>query len=354
MDTLKEAKMKQPKATQLPSGMWYCRVRVGGKDISITRETEKVAIAEAMAIRAGVLDAQKTPARITLEQAIDRYIDARRRVLSPSTICGYQTIKKTRFQASMQLQLATLTAERLQQMVNREACLCGAKTLKNAWSLIAAAIESETGSRPSVRLKQIVRKERPFLTPEQIQVFLRALRGRSIEAPALLALSSLRRSEILNLRWQDVDYAAGVIHVRGAAVYDENWKLVHKAENKNRSSRRDVPMIQPLRIALEEMEHKGEYVVTMNPSYLYEGINAICVNNGLPAVGIHGLRHSFASLAYHLAIPERIAMRIGGWANAATMHEIYTHLAASDVAKSASALLAYFEPKSDDENDDGK
>lgn len=345
--------MKPPKAKQLPSGMWYCRIRVDGKDISITRSSEKVAIAEAMAIKAGIIELRRTPTKMTLEQAIERYIDARRRVLSPSTICGYQTIKKTRFQTSMQLQLAALTAERLQQMVNQEARLCGAKTLKNAWSLVAAAIEAETGSRPSVRLKQIVRKERPYLTPDQIQIFVRALRGRKIEVPALLALCSLRRSEILNLRWKNVDFAAGVIRVRGAAVYDENWQLVHKDENKNRASRRDVPLIQPLRIALEEIERKSEYVVTMNPSYLYEGINAICASNGLPSVGVHGLRHSYASLAYHLGLSERIAMRIGGWSDSATMHEIYTHLAAADVAKSAAALLEYFEPeKSDDENGD--
>lgn len=342
--------MKTPKATRLPSGMWYCRVRTNGQDISITRQTEKDAVAAAMAVKAGIIKGQKSGQRKTLEQAIDDYIDARQKVLSPSTICGYRTIQKTRFAAAMHLQVSTLTAERLQRMVNQEAYLCGAKTLKNAWSLIAAAIEAETGARPTVRLKQIVKQERAYLTPEQIRVFLAAIRGRSFEVAALLALSSLRRSEILDLQWRDVDFDAGVIHVRGAAVYDEHWQLVHKAENKNRSSRRDVPMIQPLRVALSEAERKSEYVVPLNPSYLYEGINEVCERNGLPRVGVHGLRHSFASLAYHLNIPERIAMRIGGWANAATMHEIYTHLAASDVAKSAAALLQYFEPEQNDDD----
>ena len=69
----------------------------------------------------------------------------------------------------------------------------------------------------------------------------------------------------------------------------------------------------------------------------------MCRKNGLPEVGLHGLRHSFASLAYHLGISERVAMRIGGWSNTATMHEIYTHLASADIAKSAAALLQYFD-----------
>ena len=37
--------MKSPKARQLPSGAWFCRVRIDGKDIGITRPTEKEAIA---------------------------------------------------------------------------------------------------------------------------------------------------------------------------------------------------------------------------------------------------------------------------------------------------------------------
>ena len=53
--------MKIPKARQLPSGAWFCRVRVDGQDISITRDTQKEAVAEAMAVKAGIKDAAKKP-----------------------------------------------------------------------------------------------------------------------------------------------------------------------------------------------------------------------------------------------------------------------------------------------------
>ena len=36
--------MKTPTARKLPSGSWYCRVRVGGEDVSITAPTEKAGI----------------------------------------------------------------------------------------------------------------------------------------------------------------------------------------------------------------------------------------------------------------------------------------------------------------------
>ena len=75
---------------------------------------------------------------------------------------------------------------------------------------------------------------------------------------------------------------------------------------------------------------------------IYKRINEICATNGLPKVGNHGLRHSFASLAYHLQIPEKIAMEIGGWADDGTMHKIYTHLAQKDIAKRAQDFRNFF------------
>ena len=334
--------MKTPTPRKLPSGAWFVRVTVDGETVSITRDTEKEALAEALAIKARMKKARKQPTKVTLRQAAESYVGARSSLLSPSTICGYKTIIKTRFQTLMPCRIDMLTQQKYQKAVDAEARIIGAKTLKNAWAFIASVIAEVTGERPSVRLKPIVKKERPFLQPNQIGIFLKAIKGSNIEIAALLALSSLRRSEILDLQWEDVDMTARIIHVRGAAVYDENWNLVHKTENKNRASRRDVPMIDPLYEALARTDRKRDYVVTFNPSYLYEGINAACKRNNLPKVGIHGLRHSFASLAYHLQIPEKIAMKIGGWANSATMHEIYTHLADADIQKHAEAFTAFF------------
>ena len=59
-------------------------------------------------------------------------------------------------------------------------------------------------------------------------------------------------------------------------------------------------------------------------------------------MGVHGLRHSFASLAYHLQIPEKIAMEIGGWSDDGTMRKIYTHLAQKDIADRAKDFSNFF------------
>ncbi|MDY3224436.1 MAG: site-specific integrase, partial [Candidatus Faecousia sp.] len=212
----------------------------------------------------------------------------------------------------------------------------------NAWRFLSSVIAETTGEKITVRLPQVKPNERPFLTPDQIPTFVEAVHGMPVEIPALLALSSLRRSELLDLKWEQIDLKNGVITVSGSAVYGEGGVLVRKKENKNRNSTRLVPIIPPLRSALEAAQRKSDYVVTMSPAGMYQQINRICEQNGLPKVGIHGLRHSFASLAYHLNVPEKVAMEIGGWSNDQTMRKIYTHISQQDVAAHAKTFTAFF------------
>ena len=342
--------MKIPKARQLPSGAWFCRVRIDGQDISITRDTQKEAVAEAMAVKAGIKEAAHKPRKKTLTQAIDSYIDARRNVLSPATIRGYRTIQNNRFQNMMHRDIFDVTPEQWQRAVNLEAKTVTAKTLTNSWRFLASVIAETTGQRLNVRLPQIIPAQRPWLTPEQIPIFVDAVKGDKAEIPALLALSSLRRSEIVGLRWSDVDLANGILTVNGSAVPDENHKIVYKRETKNATSRRTVPIIPPLRDALEHATPHGEYVVTFHPATVMNQVNRVCERSGLPKVGLHGLRHSFASLAYHLGMPEKIAMEIGGWADDHTMHKIYTHVSGKSITTAAAAFTTFFSPPADTPN----
>lgn len=199
------------------------------------------------------------------------------------------------------------------------------------------------GQPPSVTLPQVISDPREFLEPDQIKVFLEAAQGTKYEIAALLALHSLRCSEILALTWDNIDLENSIIHVRGAVVQDENNSYVHKKENKNSTSRRDVPIMIPrLRSLIETSSRPAERIVTACPLTIRTAINKICKENNLPEVGIHGLRHSFASLAYHLRMPEKIAMQIGGWANDATMRKIYTHVSQKDILNYQNVMASFY------------
>lgn len=336
-----------PKIKQLPSGAYNCYMRLKDADgtvrnISITEPDYATVEAKAKAIKSGIMEAGKQPRHLTLTQAVDNYISERSNTLSPSTIRGYRIIQRTRFKNYMERDVSSFTERRCRSMVNDEATFCSPKTLKNAWRFISSVIFNETGERFSVPLPQETREPHKFLDYTQIAVFVQAIRGSSIEIPALFALCSLRLSEILAVDWSKIDLAAGTVRVSGAVVRDSANQLVSKKSNKNSSSTRVVKIFIPRLLELLEQADKDEPVISVTSSAFYRIVQRICRENGLPEVGIHGLRHSFASLSYHLGIPEEIAMEIGGWKNDKIMSEIYTHLAAGDVNLHRDKLTDFF------------
>lgn len=348
--------MKVPKARKLPSGKWFIQLRLGGQSVPVTAFSEKAVRIEAERIkaeyRAGYYEAQKTAQNatqgvtegITIGEAVNRYIDARRNVKSPATIRGYDNMAKTRWQSIAARKIGDIKPSEWQGIVNIEAGTCGPKTIKNAWGLLRAAIKEAAGREPpKVSLPQVANKSHPYLTAEQIPVFVAAVKDTEDAVPALLALSSLRLSEILALRWENIPPSPDFVQVAGAVVPNSDGKLVFKETNKNAKSARKVPILIPeLKAAIERDRQEGGPVLAVAGQTLRKRIDRICRDNGLPEVGVHGLRHSFASLAYSLGVPERVTMDIGGWTNLSTVHKIYTHISQSDISRYQGALAAFY------------
>lgn len=340
--------MKIPKARKLSSGNYFIRLRLGDEEIYITETSEKACIRQAQFIKseylAGKRQKKEKHEAITLAEACENFIESRKNALSPSTIRGYRYIIKNRFQALMPRIAREITESEWIIAVNTEAALCAPKTLKNSWGFIASVLRKELKMiPPDVTLPQIPPNERPFLSAEQIKTFVDAIKGTEVEIPALLGLSSMRRSEICALRWENIDLKNRLIHIKGAAVYDETDVLVQKKTNKNTSSTRTIPiMMDELYHALCAAKQPRGLVVTCYPNVIRNRINRICEQNGLPKVGTHGLRHSFASLAKHLGMPEQLTMQIGGWSDYQTMRKIYTHISQKDAESYKNAMASFY------------
>lgn len=333
--------MKLPTPTKQASGAYAIRLRLGGKSITVTGATATECRRQAQTVKAEHMSGKVLQRRcdITVTQAIDNYINNRPK-LSPSTVRGYRTIQSNVFQSAMQMKLDEVD---WQKTIDEDEH--SPKTLKNAWGLISSVLREHDIAVPSVRLPQLPNRERPFLQPEQIRVFLDAIQGSPFELAALLGLHSLRRSEICDMTMDDFNLKTGELYVRGAAVPDENGKIVHKTENKNSASTRTVPIMIPrLTKILKQMQKDGEtgYLVKHHPNSIYKAINEICKQNGLPEVGCHGLRHSAVSLAYHLGWSELTSMRVFGYSDFQTMRKIYTHLANVDRKADVKSMKKFF------------
>lgn len=336
--------MKVPEPRKLKCGTWFLQLRLGGESIPISAATASECKNQAALIKAEYLNGKAAAKKralggLTLRQACGNYIERRSNTLSPVTIRTYKLYQNYRFQRAADLPISKIDWQR---EVNAEAALCAPKTLKNAWGFIRSVIYEATGQYPpAVKLPGAVPAEKAFLDPAQIKVFVKEISKTQYAVPALLALSSLRVSEISALDWTDIK--KDFVHVRGAAVYNAENKMVKKPQNKNATSNRKVPILIPeLEEAIKKQRKASGPVLTIRQNNLREGINRVCERNGLPRVGIHGLRHSFASLAYHLQMPEKIAMEIGGWADMSTMHKIYTHIAQSDIERYKTKLADFY------------
>lgn len=251
--------MKIPEPKKTAAGRWRIQLRIGGRSIPVVEDTRAKCEAKAMAIKAGVLDERTRTGAVTLTKAIDRYIEDKAAALSPSTVKGYRSIQKTRFRELMGKRVDKLTRADVQRAINREAAEVSAKTVKNGWLFLASVIAHASGERFDVSLPVVVQNEHPYLMPEQIPVFLEAVRGHPLEIGILLGLLSLRRSEILGLTWDKVDFKTRSVKIAGSMVPGENG-MIHKETNKNAASRRVVPMTSRLFSLLTVEKRKSGYL----------------------------------------------------------------------------------------------
>lgn len=348
--------MKVPKPRKLPSGSWFIQLRLNGVSVPVTAATERECRRQAELIkaehRAGKREVAKASADPTLRQAIDTYIGKRKNTLSPSTIDGYRRIQRNRFRAYMDKPLSRL--KDWQKICDEEAEMCAPKTLRNAYRFIVSVLAENGISAKKVTLPVMAPNTRQWLDHEQIRILTVSVRGTGEELPVLFALHSLRRSEMLALEWADIDLRNNTIRVAGAVVQDETHAFVTKTANKNAASTRTVPiMIPALREALDAVprDQRQGRVITCSPHTVCNRINVACRRAGLPEVGTHGLRHSFASLAYHLGMSERETMEIGGWSDPQTMHKIYTHLAAADRVRAENRMAAFYKNANENANE---
>lgn len=333
--------MKIPKIERLPSGNYFCRLRLGGESIPITAESEteceRLAYLKKSEWLAGKTRIQKTPKKTTLRDAELKYIEKYKKTLSPSTADRYEVYARVRFKEYLDKPLGEI---KWQQMIDDELKLVSEKTVRNGWGLVRPSLKLVGFPTPDVKLAAVPVNETAFLQPDEIKKFCETVKGRPYEIPALLMLHGLRLSEMKALMWEDIK--DNVIHVHGAYVKGSDG-YVDKKTNKNRTSTRHVPiMIPQLSKALKAEKNKKGRVVQTHPSVLLRDIKRACRIAGVTEVSNHGLRHSFASLCFHLNIPMKQIQEWGGWKNDATLKRIYIHLAAITESKNREAFSGFF------------
>lgn len=337
-------KVKVPEAEKLPSGSYRCRVMVNGKRETFIRDTPDEA--EQAALERKILaeqDAAETrKCGLPLTKAIDEYISAKDAILSPATIRGYRVVQNNRFQSLMQTRLNNISFMSLQKAVNEEAKTCSPKTIRNAVGLLYAVLKFHGVDMQPVSLPQKIDKEKQIYTEDELRKLFDVVRGTDLEIVVLLAgWLGMRRSEIIGLKWEDVDLKKKSLLVASALVLDENNKYVEKG-TKTEKSRRRFALPDYIVNLLSGMPHDGPRVIMTSPQTIRNRLVAATEKAGIPFYGLHALRHMNASIMLSLNTPDKYAMERGGWSSDKTMKKVYQHTMTAERKKVDANIDAYF------------
>jgi integrase len=151
------------------------------------------------------------------------------------------------------------------------------------------------------------------------------------------AFTGLRQSELIGLRWKDVDLESQRIRVRNAVVRGE-----HSGEGKSDlSTRRSVPMTERLRDELERwrgrsvFDHHDDLVFAhpelgtpLDRTKVTRRFQAACRRAEVPVIRFHDLRHTFATQLAASGVPLRALQEFLGHADLKTT-QIYAHYSRS-------------------------
>lgn len=336
-----------PTARKLPSGSWACRVRVNGQDVSITRETKEEAIAEAMAIKHGIKAPDAPEVNLTLGEAIDRYIEMKKDILSPSTVAGYKRIRKNAFASLMGQKLSALSHERVQRAVNAMASNSSPKSVRNAYGLLSAAVgEFAPDVSLHITLPQKVRTEIVLPSEDDIKAIAAAVAGRWVELPVLLAMClGLRMSEIRGLTHDCLN--GSVLHVKQALV-DEGVKAP-----KTYTSDRYLTVPAHISALISAIPQEQERLCPQSRRAIYYAFTSACEKAGIKHYRFHDLRHVNASVMLKLGVPDKYAMERMGHATNNMLKTVYQHTMPAERAKVDADVNEYF-ASIWQQNDNGK
>lgn len=320
---------------------WTAQLMQDGKRTTVSASTEAEYYAKARAIKAGLIETETPAPKRTLESVVQEYFRNREQVLSPTTLRMYHSYWKNHFLAYHERQIGSID---FQGMINSELQICSPAMVKKCWSMVKTAL-GEADVHPRVKLAPVAKHERQWLTDMQIKQFIPLLVGEPCELTALLALHSLRESEIGGLMWGD--YNGTAISVRRALVRGEHGMVI-KDTPKTAAGYRTVPIfISRLKELLDAVppEERTGYIVKSKVRTDSGRIKRICMRNDLGEITNHCLRHSFATLCHRLRIPLLETKRLGGWSDIGTIQKIYTHLDELDAIAANTSLQAFFTAK---------
>ena len=205
-----------------------------------------------------------------------------------------------------------------------------------------------------------------FYSADELEELFAAIKGDPCEFPVLMAaFYGLRRSEIMGLRWQAIDFQNNLITIDHTVVqFRSNGELtvVEKDRTKNKSGCRSMPLVPEYRDLLlrikERQEacrqlcgscyHESDYIfvndmgVPYKPNYVTQHFKSVLLKNRLRNIRFHDLRHICASLLLKNGVNMKDIQEWLGHSDYTTTANFYAHLDTHSKTTSAEKMTNIF------------
>jgi integrase len=347
---------------------YYVRVNIGvGPDGTrrqqrSSHDTLTAARAEVARIRTdrerGVLLERS---RQTVGEAADEWLAARKVRVRRVTYAGYEAMVaglKNEFGGK---RLASVTKADVQRFVNRLVSEGKARATTGRYLFVMRSIFSDSidagvlARNPAARVEPSGRDAKPrrALSASEIAKVRQHFTNDPLFACWLLTLYGLRRSEVLGLRWSDIDLVGGTVAISQSRVAIDG-KSTETGPTKTRRGTRTLPMPADLLVAMREMrEAQAAAFGFEHVRSGYVAVDAIgapmrherwtdlwakaCRAQGVTVVPLHSARHTSVSLMRDAGIPDHVVAHWHGH-DEAVMRSVYSHADDEGLAAAGAAL----------------
>jgi len=310
----------------------------------------------AVALRNGTL--QPSDGRTVREVGIDWLEAARRGEIRNKSGLPYKPASLRNYELCLRLRIypaiggAKFTSIRrvdLQDLVDRLSAegsdpttiQCTLMPLRAMYRRALARGEVAINPTTALELPAIRSRRDRIASPAEAQQLLDALAEDDRPLWATAFYGGLRRGELMALRWDDVELAAGLIRVQ------RGWDMVEgEIEPKSVTGRRTVPIPAALRGYLEAQWVRGgsgRLVFGQDdrpfaPKPLRLRAVRAWKATGLTPISLHECRHTYASFMIAAGVNAKALSTYMGHANISTTFDRYGHLMPGNEAEAAGLL----------------